>query len=71
MSVIEKSLAQLRVSVENLEASFQLFEESRAAAANGAAEGEQHDMFPSGTGNAVTQRLDNAIKNVETLIEGA
>ena len=67
LSIIEKSLAELRASVENLEASFQLFEEARAAS-NGVAEGEQHDMFPSGTGSAVTQRLDTAIKNVEALI---
>ena len=67
MSNIEESIAQLRVSVENLEASFQLFEEAQKAS-DETAQGEQHDMFPSGTGNEVTKRLDKAIENVETLI---
>lgn len=70
MSNIEKSIAQLRVSVENLEASFQLFEENKATAKNDT-EGEQPDMFPAGTGDAMNKRLDKAIKDVETLIEGA
>ena len=70
MSSLRQSVEKLTNSVENLEASLQLLEEAQATskAPESAQEGQQHDMFPTGTGDAVAVRVEKAIQNVETLL---
>ena len=64
MSAIHASLQKLTTSVDNLEAAIDLIEEAMVAKAGG-----QPDMFSNGAGKAIADRLDNAIRNVETVLE--
>ncbi|MDB2682672.1 hypothetical protein N9Z27_00285 [Alphaproteobacteria bacterium] len=71
MSKLETSLGRLGESVGNLEAALELLAEAQSKAPapqTQASAGGQQDMFSNGAGQAVAQRLDKAIQNVETLL---
>lgn len=72
MPSIRESVEKLSTSVENLEASVELLEEQREKPAKTSKKskgkaGKQQDMFDNGK-DAVTKRLDKAIKDVENLL---
>lgn len=68
MSTILNSLQKLASSVENLEASIDLI---KASAHAHQSQGAQPDMFGTETRDAVAERLDQTIKQVEIVLGDA